>query len=201
MDLFFITDLIGIVFFATSGAFVAIRKKLDLLGFFIAAYLTALGGGVIRDILLERSPVAFHAVYPALTVFITLAIFMLLRLQNRIELEKKLLFVISDTIGLVAFSIAGSLLAIQAQLNLFGVIVLAFMTAVGGGVLRDTLINEIPAVLITDFYGSIAILTALELYLCNSFDLIGPLTLLIILVVTVSLRLLAYFRHWKLPTF
>ena len=198
-ELFFLADIIGIIFFAMSGAYVAIRKRLDLLGFFISGFLTALGGGVIRDILLNRSPVAFHALYPALTVFITLLVFIFFRLQHRIDLEKKGFFVFSDTVGLVAFSIAGALLGLEAELNLFGIIVLSFMTAVGGGVLRDTLINEIPAVLITDFYGSIAILTALELFFLDKIEAIHFSTLVIVFVATIGLRLLAYYYNWRLP--
>lgn len=199
IDPFFVADIIGIIFFAMSGAMVATRAKLDLLGLFIAGNLTALGGGVIRDIILDRSPISFQALYPSLTVFITLLLFLYYRWYHHEEMEKRLFFVLSDTIGLIAFSIAGALLAIDAQLNLFGVVVLAFITAVGGGVLRDVMINEVPAILISDFYGSIAVLTALELYLCKLLDILNPLSIIIVAVLTIILRLLAYYRHWRLP--
>lgn len=200
LDPFFIADIIGIIFFTISGALVATRKKLDLLGFFIAGNLTALGGGVIRDIILDRSPISFHAVYPSLIVLVTLIFFIYYRWHHHEELEQKSYFVFSDTLGLIAFSVAGALLALDANLNLFGVVVLSFITAVGGGVLRDVMINEVPAVLITDFYGSIAILTASALYVLNEFALLTPVSTLIVALCTITLRLLAYYKKWKLPT-
>ena len=197
---FFIADIIGIIFFTISGALVATRKKLDLLGLFIAGNLTALGGGIMRDMILDRSPISFHVIYPSLTVLITLLIFIYYRLHHHKELEQKSYFVLSDTVGLVAFSIAGALLAIDAQLNLFGVVVLSFITAIGGGVIRDVMINEVPAVLISDFYGSIAIVIALSLYALHRFELLYPLSTLGIAIFSIILRLLAYKYKWRLPT-
>jgi uncharacterized membrane protein YeiH len=197
---FFIADIIGIIFFTISGALVATRKKLDLLGLFIAGNLTALGGGVIRDIILDRSPISFHAVYPSLIVLITLILFIYYRWHHHDEIEQKSYFVLSDTLGLVAFSVAGAILALEADLNLFGVVVLSFITAVGGGVLRDVMINEVPAVLITDFYGSIAILTALALFGLDLINYLNPLSTLVVATFTVGIRLLAYYKKWKLPT-
>ena len=200
IDPFFIADIIGIVFFAISGALVATRTKLDLLGLLIAGNLTALGGGVIRDIILDRSPISFHAIYPSLIVLVTLIFFIYYRWHHHDELEHKIYFVFSDTLGLVAFSVAGALLALDAGLNLFGVVVLSFITAVGGGVLRDVMINEVPAVLITDFYGSIAILTAILLFILKEIDLLNPISTLSVAIFTVATRLLAVKYKWKLPT-
>ena len=200
LDPFFFADIIGIIFFALNGALVATRKQLDLLGLFIAGNLTALGGGVIRDIILDRSPISFTALYPSLTVLFTLLLFIYYRWHNHHEMEKKFFFVLSDTIGLVAFSIAGSLLALDAEFNLFGVVVLAFITAVGGGVIRDVMINEVPAILISDFYGSIAVVTALALYTCKALDYLTPIAIIIVAIFTMTLRLLAYYRHWRLPS-
>lgn len=200
IDPFFIADIIGITFFAISGALVATRKSLDLLGILIAASMTALGGGVIRDIILDRSPITFHATYPSMTVFIVMILFIYYRWHNHEEIEQKAFFVLSDTIGLVAFSITGALLALEADLNIFGVIILAFVTAVGGGVIRDVMINEVPAILISDFYGSIAVLTALELYIFDLLNILNPLSTLLIAIVTIIIRLLAYYKKWRLPT-
>lgn len=199
LDPFFIADIIGIVFFTISGALVATRKHLDLLGLFIAGNMTALGGGVIRDIILDRSPISFHAIYPSVTVLITLILFMYYRWHHHEELEQKSYFVLSDTIGLIAFSVTGTLLALEADLNIFGVVILAFVTAVGGGVIRDIMINELPAVLISDFYGSIAILIAMTLFALDKFDLLNPMSTLSVALLTIILRLLAYNKKWRLP--
>lgn len=199
-DPFFYADIIGIVFFAISGALIAVRKKLDLLGLLIAANLSALGGGVIRDVIVDRSPLTFTLAYPSLTVFISLLVFISFRWHLKKELEKKMFFVISDSIGLVAFSVAGALLALTNEFNLFGVIILSFVTAVGGGIIRDVMINEVPSVLISDFYGTIAIAIALLLYFFNTIGLLNGWTIAFTAIFTLALRLIAYYRSWHLPS-
>jgi uncharacterized membrane protein YeiH len=199
MNLFFIADIVGIVAFAISGFLAGVRHKLDLLGITIVASLTALGGGIIRDMILGRTPFAFNEYYPAVTVLITIAAAFSLRLYRRVEIERKWAFVISDTVGLVAFSITGALLAIRADFNFFGVVILSFLTAIGGGVTRDTLINQIPAILTRDFYGSIALIVALALIVLDALEIMNNLTIMAVAVLTVGLRLVAYKNNWHLP--
>jgi uncharacterized membrane protein YeiH len=193
-------DILGIVAFALSGFLVGVRNNLDLLGLIISASLTALGGGVVRDVILDRTPFAFNEYYPAITVISTIVLAFSFRLYRREQLERQWLFVISDTIGLVAFSITGALLAIDAQFNFFGVIILSFLTAIGGGVLRDILINQVPAVLVSDFYGSIALIVSVLLLILSSIIGLSTLTVAIVAAVAIGLRLLAYIKGWHLPT-
>ena len=199
MDLFFIADIIGIIAFALSGYLVGIRNELDLLGILIASFLTALGGGIVRDVTLNTTPFTFSEYYPATTVLVVLALSTLFKIYQKEDVERKLIFVISDTIGLVAFSITGALLALEADFNIFGVIILSFLTAVGGGLTRDTLINKVPAVLVTDFYGSIALLVALLLFTCERLAYLNELSISLIALFAISLRLVAYFKGWRLP--
>lgn len=201
MDIFFLADIMGIIAFAISGVLSGVRHKLDLLGIIIVASLTALGGGIIRDAILGRTPFAFSEYYPAVTVLLTIVATFVFRLYRRVEIERRWLFVISDTVGLVAFSITGAMLAIQADFNFFGVIILSFLTAIGGGVTRDTLINEVPAILTRDFYGSIALIVALVLIILDALEMMDDLSIMIVAVSTVVLRLIAYRRNWHLPQF
>lgn len=193
-------DILGITAFALSGFLVGVRNNLDLLGIIIAASLTALGGGVVRDVILDRTPFAFNEYYPAVTVIATIAFAFIFRLYHREQIERQWLFVISDTIGLVAFSITGALLAIQADFNFFGVMILSFLTAVGGGVLRDTMINQVPSVLISDFYGSIALIVSILLLLLAGFGALNTPGVAVVAALAVGLRLLAYTKEWHLPT-
>ena len=199
-DLVVAADILGIVAFALSGFLVGVRNSLDLLGVIISASLTALGGGVVRDVILGRIPFAFNEYYPALTLLATIAASFVFRLYRREQIERQWLFVISDTIGLVAFSITGSLLAISAGFNFFGVIILSFLTAIGGGVLRDILINQVPAVLVSDFYGSIALIVSILLLLFNALGPLSPLGVAFVAAVAIAIRLLAYHKGWHLPT-
>ncbi|MGZ5207787.1 MAG: trimeric intracellular cation channel family protein [Sulfuricurvum sp.] len=192
-------DILGIIAFALSGFLIGVRHKLDLLGLVISSSITALGGGIVRDVILMRTPFAFNEYYPALTVFTTIFIAFLFRRHLREELERQWLFVLSDTIGLVAFSITGALLAIEHDFNFFGVLILSFLTAVGGGVLRDTMINQIPSVLISDFYGSIALIVAILLLMAHSLWDVQPLSVALIATFAIGLRLLAYTKQWHLP--
>lgn len=200
MDIFIITDIIGIIAFSLSGFLVGVRNRLDLLGIIIAASLTALGGGILRDALLHRTPFAFNEYYPAITLMLTVAIAFMFETLRSDKLEHRWLFIISDTVGLVAFSITGALLAIDANYNFFGVIILSFLTAVGGGVTRDVMINKVPAVLVTDFYGSIALIAALLLTLLDLFDFLNPMSIVLVALISVTVRLVAYKRQWHLPT-
>jgi len=199
MDIFFFTDIIGIIAFSLSGFLVALRNRLDLLGILIAASLTALGGGILRDVLLHTTPFAFNEYYPATTLIITVIIAFIFQSLRSEQIEHRWLFIISDTVGLVAFSITGALLAIHAEYNLFGILILSFLTAVGGGVTRDVMINKVPTVLVSDFYGSIAIITALLLALLNLFNLMSDLNIMLVGVSTIILRLVAYKQKWHLP--
>jgi uncharacterized membrane protein YeiH len=199
MDLFFVADIIGIIAFTISGYLVAVRNELDLLGVLISSFLTALGGGIVRDVILDTTPFTFREYYPATTVLVVLTIAIIFKLYTKKEIERKFFFVISDTIGLVAFSITGALLALNVGFNIFGVVILSFLTAVGGGLTRDILINKIPDVLISDFYGSIALLVALLLFCCKALDFLNELSIAAIAVIAISVRLVAYFRGWRLP--
>ena len=198
-DLVIAADILGIIAFTLSGFLVGVRNHLDLLGLIISASLTALGGGVVRDVILGRTPFAFNEYYPAITVIVTILLAFAFRLYRREKLERKWLFVIFDTIGLVAFSITGALLAIEVEFNFFGVMILSFLTAVGGGVLRDTMINQVPAVLISDFYGSIAIIVSILLLILVQMDMVNTWGVASVAGFAIFLRLLAYHKQWHLP--
>ncbi|MDR2099913.1 MAG: TRIC cation channel family protein, partial [Campylobacteraceae bacterium] len=144
MSIFEIAEIFGIIAFALSGFYMAVREKLDLLGIFIAAFLTALGGGIIRDAIADKMPYTFTNILPAFLVISVVIAAILLRLKKHDKLEQAHVFVVSDTLGLVSFTISGSLVGIDAGFNVFGIIMLGLITAVGGSCLRDILLNKIP---------------------------------------------------------
>jgi uncharacterized membrane protein YeiH len=197
--MFEVAEYIGIIAFAISGFFVAVRNKLDFLGALISVFLTALGGGIIRDIAVDKTPYTFTHSIPALTILIVMILLILFRFHRRDSIENKLLFILSDSIGLISFSITGALIAIEAELNLTGVLALAFVTAVGGGIIRDVIINEVPFVLKTGFYGTIALLIGLTLYVLDVYDMISFDTMIMVFIVGIVLRLVAYYKKWAIP--
>lgn len=195
-----IADIIGIICFALSGFLIAVHYKLDILGVFISSFLTALGGGMIRDVLADRTPYVFTTNLPVFLVVATVLIALLFKLHKIDDLEGKTAFIISDAIGLVSFSITGSIVAIQNDFNFLGVLILAFLTAVGGGTIRDILINRVPSILVSEFYATVALIIASIIFVLELLHLRTLPILTIVFIFGVALRLLAYYRNWHLPT-
>ena len=160
----------------------------------ICAYLTALGGGIIRDVIANRNIFSFSHVYPGILVLMVIIISWYFKLYKR-NIENNFIFILSDTIGLVSFSISGAIIGIDAGFNMFGVIFLSLITAVGGGMMRDILINEVPFFLNRSFYASISIIIGGILY----FLPITYITLLIVFIIGVILRLYALKKDFHLP--
>lgn len=192
-------SIIGSIAFALSGFLVGARKNMDIMGIFILAFLTANGGGVLRDLLVNRTPAIMDSMLPFWLAAGTMAVAMLLRLYNNATLERGRLFIISDAVGLVAFGITGALIGIEKELHFFGVVTLSFLTATGGGIARDVLVNEVPLVLHADFYGSVALFLGVAVYLLHWAGLMNPVSLMMIFAAGLLLRLIAHKYSWKLP--
>ncbi|MGA1931840.1 trimeric intracellular cation channel family protein [Arcobacter sp. YIC-464] len=195
-----LADIIGVICFALSGFLIAVHYKLDILGVFISAFLTALGGGMTRDVLANKTPYVFTDVLPVTLVVATVFISLILKLHKIDDLEGKTAFIVSDAIGLVSFAITGSLVAIENDFNFLGVLILAFITAVGGGTIRDILINRVPSILVSEFYATVAIIVGLITYGLYLLDLKNIYSLILVFIFGVALRLLAYYKNWNLPT-
>lgn len=194
-----IADIIGIISFALSGFLIAIHYKLDILGVFISAFLTALGGGVVRDAIASKTPYIFSHNLPIILVISTVLIALIFKLHKISNLEGKTAFIILDAIGLSSFAITGSLVALESNFNFFGVLILAFLTAVGGGTTRDILINKIPFILVSEFYASIALSVAIIIYVLEQFNEVNLFNLTLVFVFGTVFRLFAFYKKWHLP--
>jgi len=197
--MFEVAEYIGIIAFAMSGFFVAVRSKLDFLGVLISVFLTAFGGGILRDIIADKTPYTFTHNIPAVVVFSLMLILIAFKFHKRESIENKYWFILSDSIGLVSFSITGAIIALQAELNFTGVLALSFITAVGGGIIRDIIINEVPFVFKTGFYGTVSLLVGIFMYLLSMFGLMTFYPILVVFIVGVSLRIIAYYKKWSVP--
>jgi len=192
-------EFIGIIAFALSGFSTAVKNNLDLLGVLIAVFLTALGGGILRDVIVSTTPYTFSHTAPALVVFILLLLLILFKVHRRGSIENKPYFIVSDSIGLVAFSITGAMVALDHDFNFAGVMTVSFVAAVGGGILRDVIINEIPFIFKTGFYGTVSLVVGSLVYILDYLDIITPINIAIIFVIGVSLRVIAYYKKWNIP--
>ena len=197
--MFEVAEYIGIIAFAMSGFFVAVRAKLDFLGVLIAVFLTAFGGGIIRDIIVDKTPYIFSHNIPAMVVFSLMLILIAFKFHKKESIENRSWFIVSDSIGLVSFSITGALVALESKLNFTGILTLSFVTAVGGGIVRDIIINEVPFVFKTGFYGTVSLLVGALMYLLEMFGFIGLYGAMAVFTLGVGIRVIAYYKKWSIP--
>lgn len=198
VDFFKIADFIGIIAFVISALSISTKQKLDILGLFIIAFLTALGGGVMRDVLIDKLPSSFVNIDNVVIVIGTIFVGLMLGLHRK-NIDKNIIFVVSDSMGLVSFAIAGALMGLNANFTVFGIMLIALITAVGGGVMRDILLNQVPLLLKSDFYGSVALLVGLVIYILNYFGLLNNISLSILFVLGFTIRMVAFKFDWHLP--
>ncbi|WP_373975581.1 trimeric intracellular cation channel family protein [Chitinibacter sp. SCUT-21] len=191
--------LIGTASFTISGYLIGAQKRFDVLGVVILALLTAIGGGMIRDVLVNQVPRVFVDNGPFFTIFSTLALAWLIKLHQKNRGMLRKLFIVADSIGLVAFSIAGAQVAMAMDLNLFGVCVLAFVTAVGGGLVRDMMVNDVPFILHEDFYGTVSIVVAILFYFAQINGMNSAMWVWALFMLGLVLRLVAHWRDLSLP--
>lgn len=171
-------------------------KKLDPFGVLVIAFVTAVGGGTLRDVMIGRTPVAWMLqldyVYLILLGFILALVFRKKLDRMRVSL---MLF---DTIGLGVFTLIGLQKGVETGLHPIICIALGTMTACFGGVLRDILCNDIPVIFRREIYATICILGGMIFFVLQEFQLSDDLIYLITSLIMISIRLLAVKFHWSL---
>lgn len=194
----FLMDMMGTFAFASYGAYFAIKKDFDIFGIFVCAFLPGVGGGTIREIILGHIPFYFSDSRYILNIIIAI-IFTIFVYKHFHRINNFMLFL--DAIGLVAFAIIGSEKALGANMGLFGFIFFATITSVGGGIMRDIVMNKVPEIMHSDFYASVAIIIGLVFWtqrdMANNALFIGSL-----FVTGLAMRMLAIaskFNLWRPP--
>jgi len=204
----FVTDNIGVAAAAVSGAMIAIERKLDLFGVFLLGMITALGGGVMRDVLLGEVPPRFFTNYVAIlivtlmvsVVFITAKVWSGWRnpdVKHRIDRVHNLF----DAIGLAAFTVTGVQVAIVAGHadNPFLCVCMGMTTGIGGGVLRDMMSRHTPYVLQKRIYAVASIIGALVYWTLCHFNVVLAIAQIGAMLLIVAIRVCATVFHWNLP--
>lgn len=205
--LFNIADMIGIVAFALSGAMVALKHQLDLFGIAALGVTTALGGGLIRDLIIGCTPPMMfrNPTYAMVAIGTSVLLFLLAKfsgkLYRRIEPHMEVLANIFDAIGLGAFTVVGIQAGIRAGHgdNEFLLLFLSLLTGVGGGLIRDLFVQRMPGILHKHVYA-VAVLAGGAMYLIllhfHVSDLAAtPITMVMVFVI----RMLATHYRWNLP--
>ena len=195
----YVLDLAGVAVFAVSGALAAGRKSLDWLGVLVIATLTAIGGGTVRDLLLDRHPIFWIAQPTYLVVIAIAALLTLLYVRKRAAPGNALAY--ADALGLALFTIMGAQIAQGVGLAPTIVVLMATITGVAGGMLRDVLCAEIPLILRRDIYATAAIAGASLYLVLGAFGAPRPWASALGMTTIVALRVFAIRRGLKLPTF
>ena len=193
-----ILDLFGTMAFAVTGAFKAIEHKSDIVGIIILSTITGVAGGVIRDITFGKLPptAVVNPLYITITVSTAIVIFFLYpSLKKHSDLFLKF-----DAIGLGVFTIIGSIFAYNIfGLNFLAMSISGVLSAIGGGILRDVFVNEIPMVFVKEFYASASFLGVVILFALFSINTNLSLAAIIAMIMTTSIRLIAVKFQWNLP--
>lgn len=204
--LIFALELIGVAAFAVSGAMVAIEKKADIFGVIFLAVTTALGGGVIRDVLLGQLPPKMFTSYVYLLVAALSAVIVFVDAYIRREKYRQnmgrldSINNIFDSIGLAVFTVSGMNMAMSVSDNAVLILFLGMTTGVGGGMLRDMLTNAMPTVLRKRIYAVASLLGGGLYYTMYALNVNEALSAICGMLLIVVLRIMATVLKWNLPT-
>ena len=202
-ELYFIAEIIGIIAFSVSGAAVAFKKNMDLFGIIILGACTALGGGVIRDVLLGITPPSMFKtpLYAVVAAVVSLVVF-IPAVQKLLEGSRAYdtIMLIMDSIGLGLFTVLGIQTALEkdSTYNFFVLVSVGVITGIGGGILRDVLAGERPYVFVKHFYACASIIGAIVCVILKDYISLSAASLIGAIII-VALRILAAVFRWKLP--
>ena len=192
-----ILEFTGVIAFAVSGALMGIQKKLDIFGVLVLAMTTAVGGGILRDVIIGNTPPltfrdpTFFMISAVTTIVVCFTYRWLEKYKNMIQ--------IFDAIGLGAFTATSANLAIQHNLNtLFIVTTVAVITGIGGSIMRDVFVKEIPYVFRQEIYAITTIVGAISFYY-SQFYLTGAAQLYLCFCITTVFRLCCIKYQWNFP--
>ncbi len=182
-----------------SGALAAGRRNMDMFGVGLIAFVTALGGGTVRDMLLGHYPVSWtqHPAYIYLTISAGLCTMLVARYMR--HLYK--IFLVLDAMGLIAFTVIGCNVALELKYSTPVVIMAGMITGIFGGILRDILCQRVPVVLRHELYASVSMLVAMLYLLLIELGVDADITMLAAFGFGLALRLAAIRWSWSLPVF
>lgn len=200
VDPFAVMNAVGLVAFAAVGTLKAADADLDILGAATLGLLTALGGGATRDVLVGRVPALLTSLADVGLVAVGVAFGLGWGRWRASHTLGHPLLQTADAIGLAAFAASGALVGVSAGVSAFGVVVLATVTGVGGGLVSDVLLRRVPAVLKEDFYATCAVLGAVAFLLLQVGGVGSPWPTAACAGVALVSRLGAIRYGWRLPT-
>ena len=196
--MFYTFDILGTIAFAISGVLIAMHKKMDVFGILIIAFVTAIGGGTIRDVIIGETPVSWMKDMNYTYVIIASTVFAII-FKNKINYLRTTLFLF-DTIGIGLFTLVGIEKGIEANLHPIICIALGTISACFGGVIRDILCNEIPVIFRKEIYATACIIGGVFYFIFKLLPIDNNLVFIISGLVVITIRLLAVKFKIALPS-
>jgi len=193
----YILDLSGIIVFAITGSLVARKKQLDIFGVFVIAFVTAVGGGTLRDVILGTTPV-FWVRDPIYVLFVLIGVVLTVILV-RFKLLPHRPLLLADAFGLSLFTVIGTQAALNANVHWLIAIMMGVISSVAGGMVRDVLSDEIPLVLRKEIYATASLCGAVAYISLLQYGF-STVAIIVSMTITLGLRLTAIWRGWSLPT-
>ena len=200
MSFVYTLEMLGTAAFAVSGALAASRKRMDIFGFCVLALMPAVGGGTIRDIIIDRVPVFWVSDNRYVAVAIIAALVVFFAPHRRPGIRREIL-VWADALGLALFAALGTEICLQHDTGALVAVMLGVTTAVTGGMIRDVICNEIPLILSREIYATAAFAASLAFVAGDSLALSNNTSLAIAVVTGLLIRGLAIVYNWSLPSF
>jgi len=197
MDLIYILDIIGTFAFAISGALVASNKKFDLFGVIIIAFATAVGGGMMRDVLINAHPINWIGDLNYIWTILAAVVFTFL-FKSKIAPLSKTLFLF-DTIGIGVFTLLGTQKGLSYDLHPFIAVVMGMVSSVMGGVIRDVLTNKVPLIFKKEIYASACLAGGTVYLITNHFQISENIQYIATITTVIVIRILAVKFHLELP--
>ena len=200
MSFVYSLEMLGTAAFAVSGALAASRKRMDIFGFCVLALMPAVGGGTIRDIIIDRVPVFWVSDNRYVAVAIIAALVVFFAPHRRPGIRREIL-VWADALGLALFAALGTEICLQHDTGPLVAVMLGVTTAVTGGMIRDVICNEIPLILSREIYATAAFAASLAFVAADKLGLGENPSLALAVVTGLLVRGLAIVYNWSLPSF
>ena len=192
-----VLELIGVIAFAASGALVAVTKRLDFFGVCLIGVFTAIGGGVLRDVLLGITPPTSVNTWKYFTTALVTSMVVFFAHVPLRRLRREIL--VLDAVGMGLFASSGAAIALEVGASSQAAMLIGATTAIGGGVLRDILVNEVPLLLHRDLYAIPALVGSTVVVACTGAGLSTNVGLGVGTVSASLVRVGSLWRGWNLP--
>lgn len=196
-DIIYLLDILGVIACTIAGTIIAKRRSGDILGAIFIAFVAAIGGGTLRDLLLDKHPIFWMTQPSYLGVIIVASIITQIFFHHIEKIDKPLrLF---DALGAATFTLIGIEIGLAQHASPFVAILMGITTATAGGIMRDIICNEIPLLLQREIYITACLIGAISYFILTHLEVPDTIRQFVVIGIIFTIRMLAIYRNWQLP--